>query len=525
MSIHSPNVSANHVRVSNLEPGVTEVVDLGSRNGTWLRLPAFESVTVRGDAPLGLVLALPNVASRSGHTPEDAIWKESDDYSRAVMHSVEDWLRRCELEAEVLVVSRNETRVEGLWRVPLAPDCDLVVSPLHTMDTDWLDVLVQIERYVVRQNALFIAEQQAREEGLILASPSIRQALARVVTAASSGAKTLLLLGPSGAGKEGLARCFHRHSRASGRFVPRNCAMLRQELVRSELFGAEKGAYTGAVQRVTGAVETANEGTLFLDEVGDLPLEIQPMLLRFLDHGEYERLGRYGQTSQADVRIVCATNKDLRSAALAGLFRTDLWFRLSACVVEVPPLRERFEDVEAYLRSRTLSDGSSLFDALAPESVAMLREHRWQGNFRELVNFAERLVALGSRGRFRVEQTERALAEGSLEPTRVSAVSTKPASVPVRAGADDWQALAATAVQAFAEDHEGAAPHAWDEVKDLIENYLKPLLFARLSGADRLASREAVELKAAAESVRADRGTAGKQLQRYFERFSKSPGL
>ncbi len=171
-----------------------------------------------------------------------------------------------------------------------------------------------------------------REEGLIVASQTMRQAIARLVDVASRGSKSLLLVGPSGSGKEGMARCFHRHSGRAGPFIAKNCATLTRDFVRSELFGAEKGAFTGAVQRTFGAVENAHEGTLFLDEIGELPLDVQPMLLRFLDQGEYERLGHRGPLGRADVCVVGATNKDLRGRHAAR--------RVPARPV-VPPLHAR----------------------------------------------------------------------------------------------------------------------------------------------------------------------------------------
>jgi transcriptional regulator with GAF, ATPase, and Fis domain len=287
-------------------------------------------------------------------------------------------------------------------------------------------------------------------------------------------------------------------------------------LVRAELFGAERGAFTGCVQRIVGAVESANGGTLFLDEVGDLPIDVQPMLLRFLERGEYQRLGRYGAALSSDARIVSATNRDLRTATLANEFRSDLWFRLSIEVIEVPSLDERFEDVEAYLRSRQLADGRSVFEALSVGAVDLLRHHRWAGHFRELINFAQRLPASGATID---EKTCRdALARGALGPVATPAAAP---AVPMTDG--DWPALATRAVAAFVADHGHREPRSWDEVKDFGENYLKPLVFAHLSGADQCDSLEEVDVNAAARRVTADRGTAAKQLQRYYDRFGRQP--
>jgi len=245
-----------------------------------------------------------------------------------------------------------------------------------------------------------------------------------------------LLLGESGAGKEGLARAYHRHSGRGGAFIPLNCATLQKELVRAELFGAEPGAYTGLTQTIVGAVEQANEGTLFLDEIGDMPLEIQPVLLRFLDDGVFERMGRYGKKRRADVHLVCATNKDLRAEVREGRFRADLWFRLSVQVVEVPPLRDRLEDVMAYLETRTLGGELSALAALAPDAIDLVRRHGWQGNFRELANFVLRLPRCTAPASIDLAACRHALELGAL-----SVVSPSPpaaSSETVVADGSDW---------------------------------------------------------------------------------------
>jgi transcriptional regulator with PAS, ATPase and Fis domain len=358
-----------------------------------------------------------------------------------------------------------------------------------------------------------------RREGLVLASPAIRTAHGDVVDAAQADTRTLLLTGPTGAGKEMLAEVFHRHARSSGPFVAVNCALFSKELLRSELFGAEPGSFTGANRRIIGAVERAQGGTLFLDEIGDLPTQIQPMLLRFLDRREYENLGQYGKVQRADVRVVAATNRDLRESTREGTFRADLWYRLSVHVVDVPPLRERWDDVVAYLKSATMCDGtSSLYDALSPTALDMLRGHPWEGNFRELVNFRERLPKSASPGGIHAAGCRRALEVGSLRPVPATAV---PASR-TRSAAGNWVELMARAIHAFVEDH-GREPENWDDQKEWNEKYLKPLIFHELSGATpaRPLDPEALSTLASrcATSVQADRGTALKQLSRYFQRF------
>ncbi|HZS42147.1 MAG TPA: sigma 54-interacting transcriptional regulator [Polyangia bacterium] len=517
-TVHSPSVSANHALVS-WSGDAPRVVDLGSRNGTWLRVPPFLEVPVAVTDQLMLRLAPAASSKIEDDLPADTLWAGRADYAPSLVLAIEDWLSRRGTPAQVRLVRRSErARDDDLpGRIALPVDVDLTVRAEATMDPEWLDVLARVERYVMRQNTLFGAEEEMREEGLIIASPGMRRAVRHVVEAAERGARSLLLIGPSGSGKEGLARCFHRHTRPAGPFVSRNCGTFEfgKDLILSELFGADRGAFTGSVRPIIGAVEAADQGTLFLDEIGELPLDVQRTFLRFLDRGEYLRLGR-DRPLRADVRVVGATNKDLRAACLKGEFRRDLWFRLSIQVVEVPPLSERFEDLTAYLGTRPHGTGS-LRDALLPEAMELLRQHRWEGNFRELVNFVGRLPRAGA---LDVETCRRALAEGALHP-----VFTSPAP-PADAGDRriDWLALAERAAGAFGEDHEQLAPRTWDEVKDFVEGYLKPLLFAWLSGADQLSGRDGVDLRAAAERVRADRGTAAKQIDRFFVRFPpKSP--
>ena len=344
VALASPDVSANHVAIEHHGAEVS-VVDLGSRNGTWLRLPSHTTLRIAAPAQgLSLHVAPGFDTAIDAEMPEDAGWTSALDYPACVERAIIDWLARRGLPVRTRMVAAIAARPNRPGSLPLITGQDLVIEPVATMDSSWLQLLASIERYVARQNVLFESEQAMREEGLIIVSPAMRRVVAKVIDAAANGARALSITGPSGSGKEGLARCFHRHTARPGAFVARNCAMFSKDLARTELFGAERGAFTGSVQRLVGAVEMANAGTLFLDELGELPREVQPMLLRFLDHGEYERLGSPGSLRADVARIVCATNRDLRMAALAGEFRTDLWFRLSVHVVEVPALKERFPD-------------------------------------------------------------------------------------------------------------------------------------------------------------------------------------
>jgi DNA-binding NtrC family response regulator len=513
VALASPNVSANHVAIDHRGDAVV-VSDLGSRNGTWLKLPprCEVGVPLAHVAELSLHVAPTFESQERSDPPDDARWTSLDDYALSLQTALGAWFAKRAQPARISIATSIDG-TDDVGRMPLATGHDLIITPLQTAGPGWLDGLGIVERYVERQNLLFETEQSMRDDGLIVASPALRSAVAKVIDAAASGSRVLLLTGASGTGKEGLARCFHRHTGRPGPFIARNCAMFSRELARTELFGAEKGSFTGSVQRIIGAVESANEGTLFLDELGELPRDVQPMLLRFLDHGEYERLGRGGVAARADVRIVCATNRNLRAAALADEFRTDLWFRLSVHVVEVPALRDRPEDVVAYLRSRPRAGQGTLYDALAPDTLAMLAEHDWTGNFRELISFTARVELACPRGAVSADVARRALEEGSLIP--VKPVSPAPREARDRTIAD----FSEQAAQAYAADRDGRLPTTWDDVKDFVENYLKPLMFAELAAATERATFGDVDLRDAADRVRSDRGTAAKQLRRYFDRF------
>jgi len=208
---------------------------------------------------------------------------------------------------------------------------------------------------------------------------------------------TVLVGGETGTGKELVARAVHQESpRRKGPFVPVNCGLLSGELLASELFGHERGAFTGALQRKPGRVERAAGGTLFLDEIGDLPGDLQVRLLRFLQGKEFERVGGT-QTLAADVRVVAATNRDLNHLREEGRFRDDLYFRLNVFPIRIPPLRDRREDIEPLLRhfvgvySRKIGKRFATIDR---QSVLRCEEYPWPGNVRELENLVERSVIL-----------------------------------------------------------------------------------------------------------------------------------
>jgi two-component system nitrogen regulation response regulator GlnG len=207
---------------------------------------------------------------------------------------------------------------------------------------------------------------------------------------------TIMISGESGTGKELVARALHDYGkRKSGPFVAINMAAIPRDLIESELFGHEKGAFTGAAARSVGRFEQAEGGTLFLDEIGDMPMEAQTRLLRVLQQGEYTTVG--GRTPiKTNVRIVAATNKDLRFAIQQGAFREDLFFRLNVVPIRIPPLRERSEDIPDLVRAffqRGVAEGLPL-KAIEPAAMERMRHYSWPGNVRELENLTRRLAAL-----------------------------------------------------------------------------------------------------------------------------------
>ena len=227
-------------------------------------------------------------------------------------------------------------------------------------------------------------------------SPGLRQVWDAIKRAAPTNA-TVLLLGESGVGKELVARAIHRNSlRSRERFVQVNCAAIPEELIESELFGHEKGSFTGATEKQIGKFEQADRGTIFLDEVGDMSPKTQAKVLRVLQEGEVERLGS-ARTIKVDVRVIAATNKDLEQEIERGAFREDLYFRLSVVPITVPPLRERREDVPALVRHFVdlfSRDNNRRPQRFTPAAIEFLQRARWKGNVRELKNTVERLLIM-----------------------------------------------------------------------------------------------------------------------------------
>jgi len=304
---------------------------------------------------------------------------------------------------------------------------DFVTKPF---DSEHLAVVVKkaLERSRLKQDVEFFAEELGGRNRLVAGNSQAMLAIVAEARKAAASKSTVLLLGESGTGKELFARSIHDWSeRRLKPFVAINCAGLAKDLLESELFGHEKGAFTGAHQLKKGKLEFAHGGTVFLDEIGELALELQTKLLRVLQEREFERVGGNAPIA-VDLKVIAATSRDLEAAVKAGSFRADLFHRLNVIALTLPPLRARKEDVAAlanYFLQMFARETKKNFSAIAKEAQEKLYAYDWPGNVRELANVIERAVVLGEGP----ELTAHHL------PARV--IGAQPASVPVEASFHD----------------------------------------------------------------------------------------
>lgn len=296
---------------------------------------------------------------------------------------------------KIIVVTGHHERENALRAVAMGA-YDFYEKPVNT---NTLDLIVQRAFRLFNledQNRRLQEQQQAPLDGIIASDP-IMTRVCRTLEKIAPTNVTCLLLGESGTGKEVLARAIHRLSpRSSTRFVAINCAAVPETLMESELFGYEKGAFTGANKRTIGKIELANEGTLFLDEIGDMPLPLQAKLLRFLQEREIERLGGR-EVIQVDVRVICATNKNLEEMVAASSFREDLYYRISEMVIDIPPLRERDGDkilLARHLLGRFVDEQNKNLSGFTPEATSAIEAYSWPGNIREMENKIRRAVIM-----------------------------------------------------------------------------------------------------------------------------------
>jgi len=303
-------------------------------------------------------------------------------------------LRVASPDTVVVMMSGNAT-IETAVQATKGGAHDFIEKPLSG-DKLLLTVQNALSFARLRSEAERLRKRTQADFAMIGRGAAMRAIFDKVAKTAPTTGR-VLITGENGTGKELVARAVHEHSRrADGPFVKLNCAAIPSELIESELFGHEKGAFTGATQQRRGKFELADGGTLFLDEIGDMNPSAQAKVLRVLQENELERVGG-GETIKVDVRVIAATNKDLAAEIAAGRFREDLYYRLAVVPIELPPLRARREDipplVEHFL-AQACADNGRRAKKLAPSAMTLMMQHEWPGNVRELKNVVERLTIL-----------------------------------------------------------------------------------------------------------------------------------
>lgn len=339
----------------------------------------------------------------SGHLPE--IYAEQfEAHDRSVLETQKS------IQREHIIPGEQGDRVLRIVKFPIYDDVEQVqaigsigidITDLRRTEEMLKHSLVEVERLKEQLHAenVYLKEEIQRDhsfEDIVGRSTALKQVLHQIEQVAASDA-TVLLQGETGTGKELIARAIHHLSHRKDRaLIKIDCSTLPPALIESELFGHDRGAFTGAIQEKVGRFGLADRATVFLDEVGDLPIELQPKLLRVLQEGEFERVGST-KTHKVDVRIIAATNRNLLDAVRAGNFREDLFYRLSVFPVSVPPLRERVRDVpllvEHFVKKYARRMGKRI-DQIPKEMIETLEAHSWPGNVRELENLIERAVIL-----------------------------------------------------------------------------------------------------------------------------------
>jgi two-component system nitrogen regulation response regulator NtrX len=294
----------------------------------------------------------------------------------------------------IVMISAHGTGMTGADAIKKGA-VDFIDKPLST-DRVLVTVKNVLEQERLRDENRTLKKAVEVRHQMIGESGSLKQVMAAIGRAAPTNA-TVLITGESGVGKELVARTIHRNSlRARERFIQVNCAAIPEELIESELFGHEKGSFTGATEKQIGKFEQADHGTIFLDEVGDMSAKTQAKVLRVLQEGEVERIGS-ARTIKVDVRVIAATNKNLEEEIERGHFREDLYFRLAVIPIYVPPLRERAEDIPVlvkYFVEHISKDSNMRPKRMSPGALDVLQRYRWKGNIRELRNTVERLIIM-----------------------------------------------------------------------------------------------------------------------------------
>jgi len=303
-------------------------------------------------------------------------------------------IRKRPYPPEVIMISGQGTIQTAVEATKLGA-FEFLEKPLHR-DRVLLSIRNALNQNTLRRECLDLRKKAEKRYEIVGSHPLMKQLWKEILKTAPTNA-TVLIHGESGTGKELIARAIHAHSlRAKEPFIQVNCAAIPEELIESELFGHEKGAFTGATERKVGKFEQANGGTIFLDEIGDMSLKTQSKVLRVLEEGEVQRVGS-SKVSKVDVRVIAATNKDLKREIAEGRFRDDLFFRLNVVPIYSPPLREKKEDIPLLIDYfvRSFSEENNFKPKrFTPEALAALMKFSWKGNVRELKNVVERLLIM-----------------------------------------------------------------------------------------------------------------------------------
>jgi formate hydrogenlyase transcriptional activator len=354
-----------------------------------------------------------------------------DDRERAMRELKDKFLSGCAHETEVRLLRYDGTYRWFLIRRNPLRDEQGRITHWYAAGTD-IEDRKQAEQRLQDENVALREEidRASMFEEIVGISPALHAVLSRVSKVAPTDS-TVLITGETGTGKELVARAIHRRSHRSSRaFVSVNCAAIPRDLIASELFGHEKGAFTGATQRRLGRFELAEGGTIFLDEVGELPAETQIALLRVLQEHEFGRVGGTGSI-RTNVRVIAATNRDLEAAIAAGTFRSDLFYRLNVFPIEVPPLRERQEDIPVlveYFIDRYASKAGKSIRGVNKKSLELLQSYPWPGNIRELQNVIERSVIVCDTENFSVDESWLSRQPLASEPKTYLELARKPAA-------------------------------------------------------------------------------------------------
>jgi DNA-binding NtrC family response regulator len=340
------------------------------------------------------------------------------DYQMPGMNGIEVLreIRKRDKNTPVVIITAYGTIERAVEAVKAGAE-DFITKPF---DPDHLALVVNkaLERAQLKSEVEFLAQELVGRYRLVAGKNSLMVETVEEAKKAAASKSTVLLLGESGTGKEIFARSIHEWSdRRLKPFVAINCVGLSKELLESELFGHEKGAFTGAHQRKKGKMELANGGTVFLDEVGDIAPELQTKLLRFLQEREFERVGGT-EPIAVDLRIIAATNRALEQAVKNGAFREDLYYRLNVIAITLPPLRDRKEDIPLladYFLERFSSETKKHFSGISADAQERLLAYPWPGNVRELANVVERAVVLGEGPKLTVHHLPARLIGGQLQ--------------------------------------------------------------------------------------------------------------